>query len=612
MSLLLGFDSPDATLENSGGKGVNLVRLSRAGFAVPPGFVLVTDAYRRFVAANHLEGTIEVALDKAGAGDAAAWEAASTTIREAFRGSAMPTDVMDPLLHQARTWNRTPLAVRSSATAEDLPDLSFAGQQDTFLNVVGPDALVAAVVGCWSSLWTARAIGYRARAGIAPDDVALAVIVQQLVPAQISGVLFTANPLTGQRDQTVIDATYGLGEALVSGQVEPDHVVADGASGAVVAYTTGAKAVRTVTRPSGGVDTVSDHEQGTSEGAGSERCLTDEHVKALVALGNRVLREYGQPQDLEWAIADRTLYLLQARAITSLFPLPEPAAGKTDDKLAVWFSVGAFQGMLQPMTPLGLDTLRTMLTGAATLFGFRFGPEGVPVFAYAGERPWARIDGVLRSPVGRRIVPKVFPLIEPGSLETLERLLDDPRLAEDRSLGRRRVVRRMGPFLLAALPRILVALVSPARYRRRFERATERSVEEARREFVAADRITDPRERLAARVQAARRALTVAFPTLLPRFAPIMASSILMTFRLGKLAASVGAESLSREALRSLPGNPTTQMDLALWAAAEVIRGDQASRARFEHDDVETLTGAYRAGTLPGTAETALSGFLTR
>ena len=612
MSMLLGFDSADATLENSGGKGVNLVRLSRAGFAVPPGFVLVTDAYRTFVAENQLAGVIESAVDGAGAGDAAALEVASTKIREAFRGGTMPADVLEPLLHEARTWGRTPLAVRSSATAEDLPDLSFAGQQDTLLNVVGPDALVAAVVECWSSLWTARAIGYRARAGIASDDVALAVIIQQLVSAEVSGVLFTANPLTGQRGHAVIDATYGLGEALVSGQVEPDHVVADRASGAVIAYASGSKAVRTVTRPLGGVETVSEHEQGTPERATSERCLTEEQVKALVALGNRVQQEYGQPQDLEWAIADGTLHLLQARAITSLFPLPEPVTGLRDDELAVWFSVGAFQGMLQPMTPLGLDTLRTMLTGAATLFGFRFGPQGSPALAYAGERAWVRIDSLLRSPVSRRIVPKVFSMVEPGSLETLKQLLGDPRLAEDRSLGGRRVVRRMGPFLLAALPRVPVALATPAGYRRRFERATERSVEEARRDFMAADRITDPRERLTARVQAARRALGVAFPTLLPRFAPIMAPSLLLTSRLGSLAASVDAGPLSREALRSLPGNPTTQMDLALWAAAQVIRGDQPSRARFERDEVETLTGAYRAGTLPGAAEHALSRFLSR
>jgi pyruvate,water dikinase len=564
------------------------------------------------VAANELGGTIEAALADAGAGDVAAWEAASTTIRQAFRVGTMPTDVLEPLLHEARSWDRTPLAVRSSATAEDLPDLSFAGQQDTFLNVVGPDALVAAVVDCWSSLWTARAIGYRARAGIAPDEVALAVIIQRLVSAQVSGVLFTANPLTGQRGQTVIDATYGLGEALVSGQVEPDHVVADRASGAVVAYTTGAKATRTITRPSGGVETVAAPEQATSERAPSERCLTEEQVKALVALGNRVQQVYGQPQDLEWAIADGTLYLLQARAVTSLFPLPEPVTGKSDGKLAVWFSVGAFQGMLQPMTPLGLDTLKTMMTGAATLFGFHFGPQGSPALAYAAERPWVRIDGLLRNPMGRRIVPKVFPMVEPGSLETLEQLLGDPRLAEDQSLGRRRVVRRMGPFLLAALPRIVVALASPAGYRRHFERAAAAAVEDARRESVAADRIADPRERLAARLQAARRALGVAFPMLLPRFAPIMASSMMLTFRLGSLAASVDAKSLSREALRSLPGNPTTQMDLALWAAAVVIRGDKASRARFERDDVETLTAAYRAGTLPAAAEKAIAGFLNR
>src|SRR5262249_1262008 len=115
-----------------------------------------------------------------------------------------------------------PVAVRSSATAEDLPGLSFAGQQDTYLNIVGPDALIEAVKSCWASLWTARAIGYRARSGIAPDDVSLAVVVQAMIPSEVSGIAFTANPLTGHRGEIAIDASFGLGEAIVSGQVEPD------------------------------------------------------------------------------------------------------------------------------------------------------------------------------------------------------------------------------------------------------------------------------------------------------------------------------------------------------------------------------------------------------
>ncbi len=230
--LILPLDSPDATLAACGGKGVNLAKLARAGLPVPPGFVVTTDAYRQFVAAHDLQPFILATLAATDSDDPAALETASAAIRARFALAPIPTELAAAIVDAARvltTDHRLPItahlpqAVRSSATAEDLPDMSFAGQQDTFLNVVGDDALLEAVVACWSSLWTARAIAYRARNGIAQDVVALAVVVQAMVESEASGVLFTANPLTGQRGETVIDATLGLGEALVSGQVEPDH-----------------------------------------------------------------------------------------------------------------------------------------------------------------------------------------------------------------------------------------------------------------------------------------------------------------------------------------------------------------------------------------------------
>ncbi len=170
------------------------------------------------------------------------------------------------------------VAVRSSATTEDLPDLSFAGQQDTYLNVIGEAQLLKAVVDCWSSLWTARAIGYRLRNAISHEEAALAVIVQQMVPSEISGVLFTANPLTGLLSESVIDATFGLGEALVSGQVEPDHFVVDSSSGAIRSLTLGAKKTATRSKAGGGVESV-------REEAAGRQTLSEEQVRRLVAAG---------------------------------------------------------------------------------------------------------------------------------------------------------------------------------------------------------------------------------------------------------------------------------------------------------------------------------------
>lgn len=245
--LLLPFDSSAATLARAGGKGANLSRLVDGGFPVPPGFIITTAAYDAFVACNHLAAVVAMALAGVTADSPAVLTAASETLRTRFRDGRMPAAVANAVLAAYTEYfgDGAPVAVRSSATAEDLPDLSFAGQQDTFLNVAGPDALLDAVIRCWSSLWTARAIGYRAHNDIPQESVALAVVVQAMVQAEAAGVLFTANPLNGRRTESAIDATLGLGEALVSGQVEPDHYLVETLSGRIVEKHLGTKVTAT-------------------------------------------------------------------------------------------------------------------------------------------------------------------------------------------------------------------------------------------------------------------------------------------------------------------------------------------------------------------------------
>ncbi len=297
--LTLPLDATDATLENAGGKGANLAQLTRAGFPVPPGFLVTTAAYRAFVAANELQPRILELAHSVDTDNPDALEETSHTIRDLFEQGQIPEDIADAIrrayrdlpqspsnpsasspdnplrpsqpadppsdpsvspsdnpLRRRQSVDSLPVAVRSSATAEDLPQASFAGQQDTYLNIAGDDALLDAVRRCWSSLWTARAIGYRARNEIPPDDVALAVVVQAMAPAAASGVLFTADPVTERRDRTVIDATLGLGEALVSGQVEPDHYVYDRRAGTIVERRLGKKAIAIRPTAGGGTKTV--------------------------------------------------------------------------------------------------------------------------------------------------------------------------------------------------------------------------------------------------------------------------------------------------------------------------------------------------------------------
>ncbi len=226
-SNILPLNAANTSLATVGGKGLNLGRLAQAGFTVPTGFLVATDAYLAYVDANDLQAFILDTLADTKFDDPDALQRASHEIRARFAQGLVPTGLVESLQSSYSDLGRPAVAVRSSATAEDLPDMSFAGQQDTFLNVVGDEALLEAVVNCWSSLWTARAIAYRARNDIPQDEVALAVVVQEMVQSEASGVLFTANPLTGKRTEMVIDATLGLGEALVAGLVEPDHYVVD-------------------------------------------------------------------------------------------------------------------------------------------------------------------------------------------------------------------------------------------------------------------------------------------------------------------------------------------------------------------------------------------------
>jgi len=453
-SLCLPLDTADATLARTGGKGLNLTKLAQAGFPVPGGFIVTTAGYDAFVDSAGLAAWIAAEVAAIDSSDPESLTALSQRIRARFRESTLPPPVADAIGAAYAALGEPKVAVRSSATAEDLPDFSFAGQQDTFLNVLGGEALLAAVVECWSSLWTARAIGYRARNGIDQSAVSLAVVVQEMVQSQVSGVLFTANPLSGRRTETVIDAALGLGEALVSGQVEPDHYVVETATGRIVEKQLGAKA--TVIRGADGGGTVTE-----TVDASSRQALSDGEIAAVTALGKQVADLYGSPQDVEWGYADGRLYLLQSRAITSLFPVPKVPASENQDDLRVYFSFGAVQGMLDPMTPLGRDVIKTIFIGGGTLFGFHGNtPENQKVLYEAGGRLWGNLTPVLNNEWGRKMYLGAVGGIDPAGATAIERLVAEPGRLPAPGPLRPETVRRLVRF---ALPRLAVALGALAR-----------------------------------------------------------------------------------------------------------------------------------------------------
>lgn len=591
---VIPFNSLDATLETAGGKGLNLARLTRAGFPVPPGFIVPTEAYRAFVAANNLQEKIQAMMKDLAAEDIQALESASGQIRAAFSAGKVPVETESAIRAAYGDLKEAPVAVRSSATAEDLPDLSFAGQQDTYLNVVGENELLQAVVNCWSSLWTARAIGYRLRNHIAQDEaVGLAVVVQEMVQSEASGVLFTANPLTGLLSESVIDATLGLGEALVSGQVEPDHYVVNTQSGEIVSKTLGGKKISTRGKAGGGVETV-------AEDAAARQALSDDEIRQVAALGQNVQKEYGSPQDIEWAFVDGKLFLLQARAITSLFPVPQVLF----NPLKIWLSFGAVQGLVGPLTPIGQDTIRHVGGGARRLFGVKTPYDQLDLFGLAGERIWVKISDVMRHPVGNRVASIGLSIIEPSVGQILKTLAADPRLGAGKGKLKFITLRRLAGFFVPIALQMAGNMLRPAQARAAFNADIEGYLSKAQI-APAADRFG----RLANVVAFIEDRVANALPFLLPKFIPVFGPSMAALNLLNEIAGEKN-QGLALEVTRGLPNNVTTEMDLALWAAATSIRADAASANAFGEADAATLARRYLDRNLPVAAQAIVARFL--
>ncbi len=310
--LVLALDDPGAAPELAGSKGASLGRLARAGFRVPAGFHVTTAAYLDFLDGGSLREELLAAVSAVGGPDVAASEAAAARIGELFAGQPVPASTAAAIAAAyAVLGDDVPVAVRSSATVEDLPGLSAAGQHDTYLNVHGSAAVIDAVRRCWASLWSARAIGYRAERGIAPGDVSIAVVVQRLVPAEAAGVLFTIDPVCGAADQVVVSANWGFGDSVVAGDVTPDAAVVDRGSGTLVSYQLGGKEVMTVADGAGTLSTE------TPAGLRSTPVLSPAQAGELARVGLAIETLYGEPVDVEWARADGEVWVVQARPVTT-------------------------------------------------------------------------------------------------------------------------------------------------------------------------------------------------------------------------------------------------------------------------------------------------------
>lgn len=404
-----------------GGKGAHLGGLSRIdGIRVPPGFCVTTDAFRRIIAEAPSIGDRLDQLSCLDPDDREAIRTLSAEIRRTVEEIPIPADLAAAITRAlAQLGERAAYAVRSSATAEDLPTASFAGQQDTYLNVLGPAAILEHVSRCWASLFTERAVTYRQRNGIDHRTVHMAVVVQQMVFPHAAGILFTADPVTGDRKVATVDAGFGLGEALVSGLVNPD--VFKVRHGEVVARAVAVKERAIHALPAGGTREVAIDSQSREQPA-----LTDAQVVRLVELGRRIEAHFGSPQDIEWCLVDDGFQIVQSRPITTLFPIPE--AG--DQENHVYVSVGHGQMMTDPMKPLGLSMWR--LTAM------------VPMHE-AGGRLFVDVTRRLASPASRAALLEVMGRGDPLVRDALETVLDHddfvPSLPDAVPGGRRPEVR---------------------------------------------------------------------------------------------------------------------------------------------------------------------------
>ena len=400
-SYVLGLREIDQTqVAVVGGKGAHLGELARIeGIRVPAGFCVTTDAFRRIMEAAPSIGDLLDRLSRLNPDDREAIRTRSAEIRRTLEGIVIPDDLAAAITGAlAGLGERAAYAVRSSATAEDLPAASFAGQQDTYLNVVGSAAILQHVSRCWASLFTERAVTYRLRNGFDHRKVNMAVVVQQMVFPEAAGVLFTADPVTSNRKVASVEASFGLGEALVSGLVNADiYKVRDGD---IVAKAVATKQRAIHAAPGGGTQ-----EQPIVPAQQEQPALTDAQVVQLAQLGRRIEAHFGCPQDIEWCLVDDGFQIVQSRPITTLFPVPEVG----DRANHVYVSVGHQQMMTDPMKPLGLSLWQ--LTTPRPM-------------AEAGGRLFVDVTRILASPASRAGLLEVVGKSDPLTGDALQTILE--------------------------------------------------------------------------------------------------------------------------------------------------------------------------------------------
>ena len=341
----------------AGGKGANLGELSRINeIRVPEGFCVTTKAYRQITESNQELNRLLDEITRLKPKEREQISSISAKIRALIESTPLPNGIADEIICQlAKLGENDAFAVRSSATAEDLPGASFAGQQDTYLNIIGREAILKHISKCWASLFTERAVIYRLRNGFDHRKVLLAVVVQKMLFPHAAGILFTADPVTGNRKISSIDAGFGLGEAMVSGLVNPD--IYKVCNDKVIDKKISTKQLAIYAADGGGTET-----RPIDPSHQKSPALTEQQILQLARTGRQIEAHFGRPQDIEWCLVDNTFFIVQSRPITTLYPIPEA----NDQENHVYVSVGHQQMMTDPIRPLGLSFF--LMTTSAPMY----------------------------------------------------------------------------------------------------------------------------------------------------------------------------------------------------------------------------------------------------
>ncbi|MGL6199213.1 MAG: PEP/pyruvate-binding domain-containing protein [Lachnospiraceae bacterium] len=348
------------SINEVGGKGANLGEMIKAGFAVPEGFCITSSAYNAFIQANQLAETIDETLKDISSNPEQS-NALADKLQQIISSCRLPGQLETEIRNVYAAMSGVRVAVRSSATAEDLPEASFAGQQETFLNIHGAEELIHAVKKCFASLWTERAITYRKKSGFDKVEVALAVVVQEMIESDVSGVMFTVNPVDNNTRQVMINASYGLGESVVSGLVTPDTYIWDEEAGKITSKILGSKEIAIVYGENGTTRIDNDNRKR------NEYCLTNEQIKELSVLGKKIEQHYGKAQDIEWAVKNGEIFILQARAVTTIYKTDQEKQkpGKKQSRIERMVMNNLLEHAPDPLWPLDVHPLCNVYTAKA-------------------------------------------------------------------------------------------------------------------------------------------------------------------------------------------------------------------------------------------------------